>query len=79
MATIKFERMDDPYIYGYETQSPDGLRVEVVHCYENDWNVFLTRDGHVVARSVREYRLCDNGYVDRKTAFEVARELAACG
>lgn len=74
---IKFEPMPDPYIYGYETQSDSGLRIEVVRCYEHEWNVFLTRDGHVVARSIEEYRMCKDGYLSRVEAFRVARSLVA--
>lgn len=74
-TTIKFERLDEPNIYGYVAYREDGLSVEVVQCYSDQWNVFLTRDSHVVARSVAEYRACGDGYMNRFEAFKVARAL----
>lgn len=75
METIKLERMDEPNIYGYCATREDGIQVEVVQCYENQWNVFLTRESHVVARSVAEYRICQNGYLTRREAFKLAQTL----
>lgn len=77
MSNTQFARMSEPNIYGYETESAHGFTIEVVRCYENDWNVFLTVGGHVVARSVDEYRKCGNGYVSRFEAFAIARALAS--
>lgn len=74
-----FTRMDEPYVYGYETERDNGLTVEIVRCYEGEWNVFLTRDKTVVARSIAEYRECGNGFVSKTRAFEIARELSAKG
>jgi hypothetical protein len=70
-----FEAIDLPNLYGYQATRPDGITVEVVRCYENEWNVFLTDGGRVVARSVEEYRRCRDGYVPRKEAFAIARDL----
>lgn len=65
MKTKLFERMDEPFIHGY--------CADRVRCYEAlDWNVFLTREGHVSARSVPEYRACANGCVSREEAFKIA-------
>jgi len=67
--------MREPHIHGFAAERADGIRVEVVRCYEGDWNVFLTRNGSVVARAVSEYRACGNGYVSRTEAFKIARSL----
>lgn len=79
MDTIKFERMDEPNIYGYCTQRPDDIQVEVVQIdsCNGAWNVFLTKDGTVIARSVAEYRQCKDGYLSRFDAFKIARSLAS--
>jgi hypothetical protein len=64
------------YIHGVYFQRADGINVEVVRCYANDWNVFLTRNGNVVARSIDEYRRCGNGYLRYTSAMKIARLLA---
>ena len=33
----KFERLDEPYLCGYGAYRDDGIRVEVVRCYEGEW------------------------------------------
>ena len=33
----KFERFDEPCLYGYGAYRDDGIRVEVVRCYEAEW------------------------------------------
>ena len=75
MNARQFERLTEPNIYGYVARRADGLSVEVVRCYSQQWNLFLTRAGYVVARSLREYRECRDGYLSRKRAFAIAREL----
>lgn len=82
---VKFERLDEPNIYGYGFEREDGLQVEVVQCYEHQWNVFITRPDpdplkpRVVARSVEEYRMAGDGYVSRMEAFRIARSLSTTG
>lgn len=74
--SAKFTPIEQAYVYGVEAWS-DSLRlvVEVVRCYDGEWNVFLTDHGHVIARSIAEYRECANGYTDRATAMRIARGL----
>ena len=33
----KFKKLDEPYLYGYGAYRDDGIRVEVVRCYEGEW------------------------------------------
>lgn len=64
----KFERLDERCLYGYGAYRDDGIRVEVVRCYEGEWSVFLTRNSEVCARSIEEHQLCGccgSGYSSR--------------
>ena len=68
-------------MFGYVATRDDGINVEVVRCYESEWNIFLTRPNsdpnapRVVARSVEEYRACKDGYVSKADAMRIARTL----
>ena len=64
----KFERLDEPYLYGYGAYRDDGIRVEVVRCYEGEWSVFLTRNSEVCARSIEEHQLFGNGLPESRCA-----------
>ena len=64
----KFERHDERCLYGYGAYRDDGIRVEVVRCYEGEWSVFLTRNSEVRARaskSISSAACCGSGYSSR--------------
>jgi len=55
----EFKPINQPYMHGIEAIRADGIAVEVVRCYAGEWAVFLTRNGHVVACSIRYHRDCE--------------------
>lgn len=71
----KFKPISDPYMHGYVATRDDGIDIEIVRCYANRWNVFLTLNGNVVARSIQEHKLCANGYLSRSQALAVGKNL----
>lgn len=70
-----FEPIINPHMHGYQHTRTDGIIVEVVRCYPDQWNVFLTRAGSVVAMAIDEYRICGHGYLTLTTARKIARTL----
>lgn len=70
-----FELMEQPNIHGYSAQTPSGLDVEVVQCYEGQWDLFITRGGDVVACSIDAYRQWQHGYAPKPQVMAVARTL----
>ena len=77
MNNNSFKPISKPYMYGVQAERSDGITVEVVRCYAGEWNVFLTRDDHVVARSVEQYRVCGDRYLPYQKAMSIARKLLA--
>jgi hypothetical protein len=66
-------------MHGIEAQRSDGITVEVVRCFANQWSVFLTRDGTIVARSVEAFRCSrGTGNLSYQTAMLVAEHLVYC-
>jgi hypothetical protein len=70
-----FFPISEPYYRGYGLMRPDGIRIDVIQCYENEWTIFMTLNGNVVARSIEEYRLHGNGNMPKVEAFRIARTL----
>ncbi|MHC4093610.1 MAG: hypothetical protein ACYSVY_25620 [Planctomycetota bacterium] len=53
MRNETFKRIDNPYVHGYEAQREDGLTVEIVRLYQNEWDVFLVApDEHGIVHPV---------------------------
>jgi hypothetical protein len=48
-SKLTFNRIDRPYLNGFECERPDGLNVEVVQCYEGSWDVFICSGEQPVA------------------------------
>ncbi len=75
MKDKRFKPITQPYIHGWVAHRDDGVDVEVVRCYESQWNVFLTRGGVLVARSIEEYHKVGNGYLPFHEARRIAKTL----
>jgi len=75
MSHASFTVMEEPYVYGFHAERADGIVVEVVECGVGEWDVFLTRGGHVVASSVKAHGAWGSGYGSRAEAWKIAREL----
>jgi hypothetical protein len=70
-----FKPIIKPYMTGFVATRADGIDVEVVKCYSGQWNVFLTRNDHVVACSIEEHKLARGGYLSYATAKRIAKSL----
>jgi hypothetical protein len=70
-----FKPMTEPYVCGYSATRDDGFTVEVIRCYAGRWNVFLTMNGMVTARSIDAYKLYGNGYTTKRQATRLAKQL----
>jgi hypothetical protein len=44
---IQFTPIQEPYLYGYEA-SVNGYRVQVVRCYQGEWDVIADRNGALI-------------------------------
>jgi len=54
---MEWKPIDKPYMKGIEAKRADGITVEVVECYQGDWDVFMLRNDHVCACNIAEHRL----------------------
>lgn len=70
-----FSRIDKPNMYGWTATTDSGLELEVVQCYEGQWDLFITRNGSVVACSIEAYRQWGHGYTPKAQVMQVAKKL----
>jgi hypothetical protein len=75
MKKPRFQPVPGSYILGYQAKREDGILVQVVRCYSGQWDLFMVKDGEVVAMSIEAYRSWGHGYAPKAVVMQVAKHL----